>query len=527
MRSSLRSTPATRIGAVAGRSIVALALAVLVVLAAPHALLQAADATPQELAIARLNELRAHARVPPVQADPALQQAAAGHAAYYAENGFTGHGQDPLRPGFSGATPLDRIKAAGFAGRCTGESASTISGDPVAAVDALVNSVYHRTTMLHPALTFLGYGQSAGGSVFNHGGCLTGAPDTDRIYFYPGDGQADVPIEFLPKTERPNPLPDIAGYVGSPISIGASPWSDELLEVTDVQIVDQAGVRLPYHRVDDGGLAYFMTALPLGAGQTFTVRISGNTMGSDASAFTRSWSFSTQSAYLPFTLRLRFLKGTPRLLTEYVTEDIACYGQTTGQAPTLVASVVTLPCFDIVNDSQAYGAVPFLAEFQRIGGVEALGYPLTRAITFEGKPTQFFQKGVMQWQPAARTFVYLNVFDILSDKGFDPVLATQFIIPPPADTSADAGLNWELVVARHMAIMQGVPAISRFVLDSPNWLDRYGLPMSIQDYGDVVVVRAQRAAFQWWRVDTAFAKAGEVTVVNSGEIAKELGAFVR
>ena len=65
------------------------------------------------------------------------------------------------------------------------------------------------------------------------------------------------------------------------------------------------------------------------------------------------------------------------------------------------------------------------------------------------------------------------------------------------------------------------------MLRTPNWLDRYGLPTGIQDYGDVVVVRAQRAAFQWWRVDTPFANAGDVTVVNSGEIAKALEAFVR
>ena len=133
----------------------------------------------------------------------------------------------------------------------------------------------------------------------------------------------------------------------------------------------------------------------------------------------------------------------------------------------------------------------------------------------------------MQWRPAAQSFTYLNVFDILSEKGFDPILAAQYLIPPPFDTSLDDGLNWDQVMARHIAIMAEVPAIAKHVLGTPNWLDRYGLPMSIQDYGDVVVVRAQRAAFQWWRIDTSFAKAGDVTVVNSGDIAKALGAFVR
>jgi hypothetical protein len=505
----------------------ALALAMLGVLLVQYGSIRAEDSTPQEQAIARLNELRAHAQVPLVQADPALQSAAEAHAAYYALNGFSGHYQESHVPGFLGETPLDRIRTAGFAGRCSGESAATIGNDPVAAVESLVNSVYHRTIMLNPALIFVGFGQSAEGSVFNFGGCLDREQAIESIVIYPGNGQADVPTAFLPIIERPNPLPDIEGYVGSPITVGASPWSDEALEITDLQIVDQAGVSLPFRRVDDGGWAYFMTLLPLGAGQTITVSVAGRAADFGLSDFERTWSFSTESAYIPYTIRLRFVRGAPRLLTEYVGGEMACYSQTTGQFPTLSNAVLTLPCFDVVNESEWYGVVPFLAEFRRVGGIAALGYPLTRAITFEGKPTQFFQKGVLQWQPATQAFEYLNVLDILSAKGFDSVLATKYLIPPPADSSADAGLEWEEVVARHVALMDNAPAIAAFVLGTPNWLERYGLPMSIQDYGDVVVVRAQRAAFQWWRIDTHFANAGDVTVVNSGDIAKALGAFVQ
>ena len=438
-----------------GLCLVAFALAMVCALWLPTVPVQAGDATAQEQAIARLNELRAHARVPPVEVDAALQQAAEAHAAYYAENGFTGHYQVPSGAGFTGASPSERIAAAGFTGQCTGESASSIGGDPVAAVDALVNSVYHRTIMLHPALTLAGYGQSVGGSVFNFGGCLDGAPDVDRLFIYPGDGQADVPIYFLPRTERPNPLPDVEGYVGSPISVGVSPWLQAPLEFSRVQIVDQAGVPLSFRRVDDDSWAYFMTELPLGAGQTFTVSIAGEAVGSDVGTFARTWTFSTQSAFLPHTLALRFVQGTPRLLTEYEADDYVCFSQTTGLAPTLAGNEVTLPCYDIADSSAAYGDVPFLTEFRRIGGIDALGYPLTRAITYEGRPTQFFQKGVLQWQPATRSFAYLNVFDLLSAQGFDAVLANQYLIPPPADTVASDDLNWDQAAARHIAIMQG------------------------------------------------------------------------
>ncbi len=511
-----------QLGAGAG---LALALALCAALAVPP--VQAADGTPQERAIARLNELRAHAQSPPVQADPALRRAAEAHAAYYALHGFTGHTQDPENAGFFGATPTDRIRAAGFSGRCTAESALSLADDPIAAVDALVNSVYHRTAMLHPALTFVGYGQSAGGSVFDLGGCFENAEGLDRLYIYPGAGQTGVPVGFRPRTEQPNPLPDVTGYVGSPISIGVAPWVRENLALTGVQIVDEHGAVLPFRRVDDDSWAYFLTDLPLGAGQTFTVSVAGTAVGSAVGDFSRTWSFTTVSAYRPTTIHIRFVEGTPRLLEQYVTDDYACYGQTSGQTPTLAGAEVTLPCYDVVDESAWYGVVPFLAEYRRVGGEDALGYPLTRAITFEGKPTQIFQKGILQWQPDSGAFAYLNVFDLLSARGLDPLLETRYLIPPSFDTAADDGLTWEQVMARHIAIMDDAPAIATLVLGTPNWLDRYGLPMSARDYGDVVVVRAQRAAFQWWRTETPFADAGEVTVVHGGEVAKELGAFVR
>ena len=41
----------------------------------------------------------------------------------------------------------------------------------------------------------------------------------------------------------------------------------------------------------------------------------------------------------------------------------------------------------------------------------------------------------------------------LAKRDFDPVLAAQYLIPPPFDTSVDDGLNWDQVMARHIAIM--------------------------------------------------------------------------
>ncbi|HEX2172453.1 MAG TPA: hypothetical protein VHL09_08405, partial [Dehalococcoidia bacterium] len=52
----------------------------------------------------------------------------------------------------------------------------------------------------------------------------------------------------------------------------------------------------------------------------------------------------------------------------------------------------------------------------------------------------------------------------------------------------------------------------------------YGLPMApVQDMGNVLVLRAQRGILQKWLVDVPWARAGQVTVANSGDVAKEAG----
>ena len=58
-------------------------------------------------------------------------------------------------------------------------------------------------------------------------------------------------------------------------------------------------------------------------------------------------------------------------------------------------------------------------------------------------------------------------------------------------------------------------------------LNHWGLPVSVWDFGDVYVVRAQRASFQYWRTEQPFARAGSVTVVNGGDVSKQAGLWNR
>src|SRR5919204_623792 len=54
-----------------------------------------------------------------------------------------------------------------------------------------------------------------------------------------------------------------------------------------------------------------------------------------------------------------------------------------------------------------------------------------------------------------------------------------------------------------------------------------GYPIShrVEDMGNHYAVRLQRAVIQFWKVDVPWAKAGQTTVANGGDIAKEAGLF--
>jgi hypothetical protein len=155
-----------------------------------------------------------------------------------------------------------------------------------------------------------------------------------------------------------------------------------------------------------------------------------------------------------------------------------------------------------------------------------LGYPVTRRFELDGFAVQGFQKTVLQWHPDQRSFAFLNTFDVLHDRGRDDWLEVYRQTPRPQDTAPDAGLTWERVVARHMALLDSVPAPlkQRFLAD-PQWLDHFGLPVSTQEFSNSVVVRAQRATLQYWKEAVPWAAKGSVSVANGGDLAKEAGLF--
>ncbi|MCS7001754.1 MAG: DUF4352 domain-containing protein, partial [Dehalococcoidia bacterium] len=165
----------------------------------------------------------------------------------------------------------------------------------------------------------------------------------------------------------------------------------------------------------------------------------------------------------------------------------------------------------------------FWRDFQRFGGVDVVGYPVTHRFLYNGSVIQAMQKVVFRWDPVLNTTTFVNVFDELSAAGYDQWLLSQQV-PLSRDWSADANRSFPEIIRAHQALLDEDPAIkAAYFAAGDNALALYGLPMGTGDYPTVFVIRAQRAVFQRWKVDTPWARAGQVTIANGGDIFKASG----
>ena len=65
------------------------------------------------------------------------------------------------------------------------------------------------------------------------------------------------------------------------------------------------------------------------------------------------------------------------------------------------------------------GGIPFWSELQRLGGVQAVGYPVSRRFQWNGFTVQAMQRAVFQWRPEIGQVYFVNVFDLLTQAGKD------------------------------------------------------------------------------------------------------------
>jgi hypothetical protein len=173
------------------------------------------------------------------------------------------------------------------------------------------------------------------------------------------------------------------------------------------------------------------------------------------------------------------------------------------------------------------GGIAFWDEFRRLGGIPAAGYPLSNRFSWRGFTVQVFQRVVFQSPEKGGEVSILNLMDELSAAGKDDFLKNERFTPLPLSPEFDEGKSPGDIPAARLALLTDDPEIEKFYRSTSDAVRLYGLPTSrVTDMGDyLVAIRCQRAVLQHWKKDTDWAKAGDVTLANAGQIAVELGLF--
>ena len=170
------------------------------------------------------------------------------------------------------------------------------------------------------------------------------------------------------------------------------------------------------------------------------------------------------------------------------------------------------------------GGIPFWDAWQSLG-LENVGYPISHRFKWKGFVTQAFEKLVFQWQPGKGVY-FVNVLDEMHAVGADRWLGNYQEIPTQLGPAYDAGKSLDEIVRDRLALLDANKAIKEAYFGVPEPLLQYGLPTSrIEDYGNVVAIRTQRAVFQQWKEAVPWARAGELTRTHGGELAKERCLF--
>ncbi len=209
--------------------------------------------------------------------------------------------------------------------------------------------------------------------------------------------------------------------------------------------------------------------------------------------------------------------------------------------------------YTVVDDQDA----SFWTEFRRFGGVDVLGYPVSRRYRYpneSGVLSQAFQRGILQWHPETGRAEMANVFDQFTEQGLDDALEIVGIPrPEPADTS----LSFADDAERRMGFLSEPRFLARYFFDPVSqtpfeaqeqaW-DFFGLPQTTPVrpiyyrekgngkfgpplYLPYIAERFQKAGLELFLADTqdptvvpGDGKNGCIAITASGRLARRLGA---
>ncbi len=176
--------------------------------------------------------------------------------------------------------------------------------------------------------------------------------------------------------------------------------------------------------------------------------------------------------------------------------------------------------FSVCDDGNAR----FLNAY-RAYGLQNVGYPISQRFKRDGFITQAFQKAIFQWRADSNSVAFINTFDELSQAGYDQTLLERRQTPGQLPAGWEGqNVSFERSVELRQALLNSRPALRTAYFSVRDPLLFFGLPTSeVKDMGNHYAIRLQRAVLQEWKETVPWARAGQVTVANGGDIAKELG----
>ncbi|MGH2458850.1 MAG: hypothetical protein ACRDIY_08280 [Chloroflexota bacterium] len=179
--------------------------------------------------------------------------------------------------------------------------------------------------------------------------------------------------------------------------------------------------------------------------------------------------------------------------------------------------------------------IKFWSEFQRLGSVATLGYPVGEPyVGSDGFNYQPFQRGVLQWRPELDQAVLSNTFEILQAANQDDWLFNVKGVPRPISNDGSNG-DFQKAVATRLGWLTNDAIKAKFLANPnpgaiANWnetqaINLYGLPMSQpEQHGPFMSQRFQRITFQLWTGGVPGMPApGTVVGVLGGDLLKEAG----
>ncbi len=252
-----------------------------------------------------LNFRRQQAGLSVLTRNSLVDSAAAGHSNYQRLNTVT-HVQEVGKPGFTGVSVVDRLKAVGYAtpSYFYGEviSASN-SASGVYLAEELITAIYHRFAIFEPRFKEIGAGSATSGSYnifttnFTANNGYGPGIGKGNIVTWPVDGQTGIVRNFFSDYEEPDPV-DTANEVGYPISVHAD--ADVVLTVGSFSVKPRGGANLAVKllsaaadpdKTTTRSAASIVPLAVLAAGTVYDVAFVGT---ADGVPLTKNWSFTTK-----------------------------------------------------------------------------------------------------------------------------------------------------------------------------------------------------------------------------------------